>query len=63
MNFDIYSINSFWIYCLGFTILWTGALSTSQIQVQRSICMPSLKSAKRALVRNSYFINFENRFL
>ena len=49
MDFDIYCINSFWIYLMGFTVIWMGTFSTSQMQVQRAVCMPTLKAAKRAL--------------
>ncbi|XP_054166337.1 sodium-coupled monocarboxylate transporter 2-like [Oppia nitens] len=49
MEFDIYSVNSFWVYILGFAVLWSGTFSTSQLQVQRAVCMPSMRSAKRAL--------------
>ena len=49
MDFDIYKINSFWIYIFGFGILWAGTFSTSQLQVQRAVCMPTLRSAKIAL--------------
>ena len=49
MNFDFYEMNSFWMLFMGSVMLWTGTMSTSQIQVQRSVCMPTLKSAKRAL--------------
>ncbi|CAG2182751.1 unnamed protein product, partial [Oppiella nova] len=34
---------------IGFTILWCGTLSTSQLMVQRAVCMPTLASAKKAL--------------
>ncbi|XP_054156354.1 sodium-coupled monocarboxylate transporter 1-like [Oppia nitens] len=49
MDLDIYSINSFWVILFGFTVLWCGTLSTSQLQVQRAVCMPSMRAAKRAL--------------
>jgi Na+/proline symporter len=49
MNFDIYSINSFWVLLTGYAVLFSGTFSTSQLQVQRAICMPSLSSAKKAL--------------
>ncbi|CAG2100033.1 unnamed protein product [Medioppia subpectinata] len=49
MDFNIYSSNSFWVMFFGFTVLWCGTLSTSQLQVQRSVCMPSLSAAKKAL--------------
>lgn len=49
MDFSIYSPSSFWTLILGFTVLWAGTFSTNQIQIQRSICMPNLKSAKKAL--------------
>ncbi|CAG2166362.1 unnamed protein product [Oppiella nova] len=49
INFDIYSINSFWVLLTGYAVLFSGTFSTSQLQVQRAICMPSLSSAKKAL--------------
>lgn len=49
MDFDFYTVNSFWGYMIGFTVLWTGTFSTSQLQIQRAVCMPTLKAAKKAL--------------
>ena len=49
MDFDIYAVNSFWGYFLGFGLLWMATFSTSQLQIQRAVCMPSLASAKKAL--------------
>ncbi|CAG2105751.1 unnamed protein product [Medioppia subpectinata] len=49
MDFDIYSTSSFWVMMLGFIVLYSGTFSTNQMQIQRVVCMPSLRAAKRAL--------------
>ena len=49
MEFDIYSINSFWMYFIGFLVLLIGSFSISQMTIQRIMSLPTLKQAQKAL--------------
>jgi len=44
--------HSFWSVVVGGTFLWLGIYAVSQSQVQRYLCCPSIKSAKRAIYLN-----------